>query len=164
MFDLKDVDNQTDSCSNLDHYLEQVDSIRWSMRQDGVELETDFEQMVQLSLATASAIALLPLAIGATSPDILAMPYAAAYTNPDKLKRADALLIALMDKRRDLHCPPHLRCAITGDEYDTLFRLRSTRIKVDSGEISEKQGIRDLTNILDRMCPAGSVANSNQNT
>jgi hypothetical protein len=43
-------------CDGLDRYLRQVDSIRWSMREDGVELETDFEQVVQLSFATAAAI------------------------------------------------------------------------------------------------------------
>jgi hypothetical protein len=43
-------------CEGLDRYLRQVDSIRWSMREDGVELETDFEQVVQLSFATAAAI------------------------------------------------------------------------------------------------------------
>ena len=126
------------------------------MRKDGVELETEFEQMVQLSLATASAIALAPLAI-TSSPDIIVMPYTFAYTNPDRLKRADALLIALMSKRQELSCAPHLRCNVTGDESGTLFKLRGTRERVEAGKISDKQGILELTHLLDSLCPEGSL-------
>jgi hypothetical protein len=158
MFDVKDVNNQADNCANLDRYIQQVDSIRWSMRKDGVELETEFEQMVQLSLATASAVALAPLAIATTTPDLLIMPYAVAYTNPDRLKRADALLIALMTKRQDLNCAPHPRCRITGDESGSLFDLRDTRQNVEKGVISEEQGILELTNLLDGLCPEGAMA------
>jgi hypothetical protein len=130
------------------------------MRQDGIELETDFEQMVQISLATVAAIALLPVFTVTYDPTILALPYAGVYTDADKLKRADALLIALMNKRRDLGCSPHPRCTMSGDEFDTLENLRSTRSRVESGDIDEKQGIEELTNLLDGLCRVGIADNS----
>lgn len=155
-FDVEDFKGKAGGCTNLDRYLQQVDSIRWSMRKDGVELETEFEQMVQLSLATASAIAVAPLAISTVTPELLAMPYASAYTNPDRLKRADALLIALMSRRQELECPPHPRCQITGDQTGTLLKLRDTRQRVDRGETTEEKGILELTSLLDNLCPEGA--------
>ena len=160
MFDVKDVGKRVENCGQLDHYLQQVDSIRWSMRQDGVELETNFEQMVQLSLATAGAIALVPAFALTYDPTILMIPYAGAFTDPDRLKRADVLLIALLDKRHDLQCPPHLRCAMASDDFDTLDNLRGVRSRVESGKITEKQGIHELTKLLDGLCPEGNAHSS----
>jgi hypothetical protein len=114
--------------------------------------------MVQLSLATASAIAVAPLAIAAVSPDLLLIPYAGAYTNPDGLKRADALLIALMSKRQESGCEPHRRCQITGDRSGTLFKLRGTRQRVERGETSEEKGILELTGLLDNLFPEGTMS------
>jgi hypothetical protein len=144
-------------CDGLDHYLRQVDSIRWSMREDGVELETDFEHVVQLSFATAAAIAIaVPLAsVGVPSPTLVALPYAAAYTEPDNLKRTDALLIALLAKRKELHCSPHPDCVIQNDELDTLTTLRAIREQVESKEIPELEGLHKLTAALDKLCPVG---------
>lgn len=152
-FNVEDIKGQADGCANLDRYLQQVDSIRWSMRKDGIQLETEFEQMVQLSLATAGAIAMAPALL--YTPDLVLMPYGIAFTNADRLKRADALLIALMTKRQQLGCEPHPRCMITGDDSGTLFKLKDTRKRVESGEASEEKGISELTGLLDNLCSEG---------
>ena len=158
-FNAKNLKGQADDCASLDHYLQQVDSIRWSMRKDGIELETEFNQMVQLSLATAGAIALAPVAL--YTPEVVLMPYAFAYTNADRLKLADALLIALLSKRKQLNCEPHSRCKITGDHSGTLFKLRDTRERVESGKTPEQIGLSELTNLLDNLCPVGDMLNEN---
>lgn len=158
-FDARNLKGQAEDCGKLDHYLQQVDSIRWSMRKDGIELETRFEQMVQLSLATAGAIALAPVTF--YTPQMFLSPYGMAYTNPDKLKYADALLIALLSKRQQLGCEPHSRCKITGDDSGTLSKLRDTRKRVESGKTPEEVGLSELTSLLDDMCPVGDIFTDN---
>jgi hypothetical protein len=156
-FRVKDIKGQADDCDSLDRYLQQVDSVRWSMRKDGIELETKFEQMVQLSLATVGAIAVAPAAYYTATPELVVMPYTIAYTNPDKLKNSDALLIALMSKRQELGCEPHRRCRVSGDQSGTLFKLGDIRQRVESGDMSEARGIVELTRLLDELCPEGEV-------
>ena len=108
------VAERAKDCESLDQYLRQVDAVRWSMREDGVELESRFAQVVQTTLATASAIALVPVVAYSYDPTILALPYAATYTNADRLKHADALIIALFAQqgRSCLPASPgvHNRC------------------------------------------------------
>ena len=144
-------------CGGLDHTLRQVDSIRWSMREDGAELETEFEQVVQLSIATAAAIAIaVPLAsVAYPEPTLIALPYALAYSAPDNLKRADALLIALLAKREELQCPAHYECAMQNGHSDTLLNLRTVREQVEANEMPEVEGIQKLTRLLDNLCPVG---------
>ncbi len=117
----KEMKHELASCRAVDHRLRQVDSIRWSLREDGAELETDFEQMVQLTLASAAAIAIaVPMiSIAYPDPNLILMPYFAAYT----------------------------------DQGDTLTGLRSVRKRVESGEITELEGIEALTGLLDNLCP-----------
>jgi len=155
LFNPEDYKDKSNNCEQLDHYLRQVDAIRWSMRQDGVELETDFEQVVQLSIASVAAIAIaVPMvAVGAPEPNLVAMPYSIAYTEPDNLKRADALLIALLAKRHELQCPPHPECAINSGKSDTLSQLLIVKMAVDSGEMAEQRGLDELTSLLDGLCP-----------
>lgn len=143
------------NCEAIDHRLRQIDSLRWSMREDGVELETNFQQMVQLSLASAAALAIaVPMiSIGVPDPNLVLLPYAGAFTEPDLLKRTDALLIALLVKRQELQCSPHSECAIQNEHGDTLTRLRSVRQQIESKNISESVGIKELTDILDNLCP-----------
>ena len=160
-FKVKDMKDQANDCASLDHYLQQVDAIRWSMRENGIELETEFEQMVQLSLATAGAIAIAPVSL--YTPELIVMPYGFAYTNADKLKRADALIIALLRKRQELGCEPHSRCLITGDHSGTLFKLRDTRERVESQKISDQTGLSEVTELLDNLCPVGAKLNKESN-
>jgi hypothetical protein len=157
MFDTKHVGERTRTCDEVDHYLQQVDAVRWSMREDGAELETDFEQMVEVTLATAAAIVAVPAMVLGANPTFAIDAYSAALAGaPEKLERADALLIALLAKRRELQCPPHPRCAIAGDDYDTLDSLRKIRSAIESGEMREAQGIEELTRLLDGLCPVGT--------
>lgn len=146
-------------CDHLDHHLRQVDAVRWSMREDGIELETNFEQMVQLSLATAAAIAIaVPLiSIAYPDPTLLFLPYGAAFTAADNLKQTDALLIALLTKRGELNCPPHPECVIQSDRGDTLASLRRIRERVESKEMPEIEGLQELTTLLDGLCPVGDL-------
>lgn len=143
------------NCEAIDHRLRQIDSLRWSMREDGIELETSFQQMVQLSLASAAALAIaVPMiSIGYPDPNLIFLPYAGAFTEPDLLKRTDALLIALLAKREELHCPPHSECVIQNKHGDTLTSLRSVRQQIESKKINESDGIEELTDILDNLCP-----------
>ena len=82
--------------------------------------------------------------------------YGAAFTDADKLKNADALLIALLNKRREMECPSLARCRISRHGPDTLSRLLTTRDNVKSGVLSQIQGIEELTQLLDGMCDIGS--------
>ena len=111
--------------------------------------------MVQLSLASAAAIAIaVPLfSLGVPPPELVLAPYAATFTASDLLKRTDALLIAILTKREELQCPPHHECAIQNDQGDTLTDLRSVRKQVESEAITEEEGIRKLTKLLDGLCP-----------
>jgi hypothetical protein len=145
-------------CDSLDRYLRQVDSLRWSVREDGIELETEFEQIVQLSVATAGAIAVaVPLiAIAYPDPTLMILPYAMAYTGPDYLKRLDALLIAMMAKRQELQCLPHAECSMQGEHSDTLSSLRNVREQVEKKELEEREGLEKITSLLDNLCPAGT--------
>jgi hypothetical protein len=148
------------NCVQLDRRIRQVDAIRWSMREDGIELETNLEQMVQLSLATAAAIAIaVPMmAVGAPDPQLVALPYAATFTGADKLKLTDALLIALLSQREELICPPHPECVIQSDRGDTLTNIRSMRERVESKEMREFEGLQELTMLLDNLCPVGDIS------
>ena len=130
-------------CDALDRYLRQVDSLRWSVREDGVELETEFEQIVQLSVATAGAIAVAVPLISMAYPDptLMILPYAIAYTAPDYLKSLDAMLIAMMAKRRELQCPPHAECVMQGEQSDTLTSLGTVREQVENKELAEREGL-----------------------
>lgn len=154
----QDLSVESVSCGGLDHYIRQVDSIRWSMREDGFELNTDFNQMVRFTAATAAAIAIaVPLiTIGIPDPTMLALPYAAAHTDSDSLKQTDALLIALLVKREELECPPDPDCAIESGPSGTLAKLRVVRVQVESREIEETRGLHDLTALLDQLCPVGN--------
>jgi hypothetical protein len=149
---------ESTDCDNLDRYLRQTDSIRWSMREDGIELETEFEQIVQLSVATAAAIAVaVPLiSIAYPEPTLIALPYAIAFSGPDNLKRTDALLIAMLAKREELQCPPHPECVIRGEQSDTFTSLRNVRELVEKKELTEREGLEQLTALLDNLCPVGS--------
>lgn len=152
-FDPDEVSDRVYDCSSIDYAIQQVDSIRWSMRQDGVELETDFEQMVQLTLATVAVVA---YAVSTSSIIPEANPYDIAFTDADRLKKADALLIALLNIRRELNCPLLTRCRLSPQNIDTLSHIESIRSKVESGEMSEKQGIEELSKSLDGMCNVGA--------
>jgi len=145
-------------CDSLDRYLRQIDSLRWSMREDGTELETEFEQMVQLSVATAAAIAIaVPMiSVGTPDPMLVALPYGIAYTAADRLKQIDALLIAMLSKRKELACPPHPGCAIRDDQSDTFASLRSVREQVENKKLTEREGLEKLTALLDDLCPVGT--------
>lgn len=153
-----DLNIEYTHCDSLDRYLRQVDSLRWSMREDGVELETEFEHMVQLSVATAAAIAVAVPIIAAGIPDLTlaALPYGIAYTAADNLKKIDALLIAMLAKRQELQCPPHPECIIRDDDSDTLASLRNVREQVENKEITEGEGLETLTALLDNLCPVGT--------
>ena len=148
-------------CKSLDASLRRVDSIRWSMREDGVELETSFEHLVQLSVASAGAIAIaVPMvAVGVPDPTLMALPYAVAYTSADNLKLADALLIAFLSRREDLQCPPHPECVIDDGPDNTLAQLRTVRKRVEAGDLGEQDGLDAVSSLLDALCPVGDRFN-----
>ncbi len=154
-FRLSDSNIETTSCAGVDRNIRQIDAIRWSLREDGAELESDFSQMVQLSLATASAIAMIPVFTLTYDPTILILPYAASYSDADRLKQADALLIALLDRRQVVGCPPHPECAIGTKPMDTLDNLRQVRQQFENDQLKEDAAMDRVTRLLDGLCPVG---------
>lgn len=142
------------SCDTIDFRLRQVDSIRWSLRQDGTELETDFEQLVQLSLATATSLAIaIPLLTVYPDPTLALIPFAGAFGDPDLLKRTDALLIALLSQREKQQCTAHPECHVVPGEDGAFAALKRLREQQEQAVITEEEALQQVTGILDGLCP-----------
>jgi hypothetical protein len=149
-------DEQEADCEIIDYRLRQIDSIRWSLREDGAELETEFEQLLQLSVATAATIAIaVPLITVFPDPTLLLLPIASTYSAADRLKQTDAVLIALMVKREERGCPAHLECRVGEGADSALSRLAAVRTSREAGTMTEKMALAEVTGILDGLCPVG---------
>ena len=153
-FDRHGEDVKTSDCELLDKLIRQTDAIRWSMRKDGLEVETHAEINAHRAWTTAVYVA-LQAAVIATG----GLPHPVDPTSDDVplVDRADRRLTVLLAQKSSLGCPPRPTRRAGVSDLDMLRSIQQLRAEGGTGTISEAEEIRQIEALLDDLCPGSPV-------
>ena len=139
------------SCVQLDGALRRVDSVRWSMRQDGKKAYTQLEKVGQSIVMAGMSVLMFPFdpfhasLAGAGS---VALPF-----SDDMVSAADARIIGLLQIKSDNGCAA-MRSGHAGKtDLDVLAELVQLGGQCSNDLLDERECIDRRTNWLDLLYP-----------
>jgi len=156
-FDRHGEDVNTSDCGLLDKLIRQTDAIRWSMRIDGLEVETHSEIYGRRVWTTAAYIALSAAVLVGGGVPPLGDPTSEDVPLVD---RADRRLVVLLAQKASLACPPRPTRRAGVSDLDMLRSIQQLRAEGGNGAISEEEEIRRIEALLDDLCPGNPVTES----
>jgi len=134
------------SCSQIDQAIDRADTVRWVIRDDGGELESDNERAARYS----ANVIVVPLSL------LGMFPVAIPDGGHGVLDAADQRLLALLELKRDRRCPARPTTFPGKDELAVMADVEALQTRMAGEEGRSKPLLAERTRLLDglRVLPA----------
>lgn len=127
------------SCEQIDLAIDRADTVRWVIRDDGGELESDKERAARYS----ANVVVVPLSL-------LAMfPFAIPDGGHGVLDAADQRMLALLELKRDRRCPARPTTFPGKDEFALAADIEALQARIAGTEGRSKPLLAEKTRLLD---------------
>ena len=133
------------SCNYIDLEIRKIDSIRWSMREDGMEARTRSANFGRAIGTTAAVILLSPLG---------AVPTRDTYV--DRVASADDRLVGLLALKRQRSCAATPTAYPDTTDLQVLEKLEELELHNENGELSASDLVNERTALLDGLFDPGA--------
>jgi hypothetical protein len=142
-------------CASVVLELRRVDAVRWSMREDGLDLASDSSQKLGL-LGVLAGVAVTPLVppVGIELAGRSA-GYAFSHGPEHTLEQADRRLVRLLQRKRDLGCPPAPTAASGLSDMDLLAGVEALNRRRKAGEIPDWREAELRSRLMDDLHASG---------
>jgi len=140
-------------CAGVELELRRVDAVRWSMREDGIRIGGE-------PLAKAGKIGLFALVAGASIAAGVAptgFPYDIREERGREhtLEQADRRLVRLLQRKRELGCPPAPTARSGVSDMDLLAEVEALNRRRKAGEIPDWREVELRSQAMDELHASG---------
>jgi hypothetical protein len=129
------------SCPQLDRAIDRADTVRWVIRDDGGELESDNEQSARYS----ANVLIVAITLAAGMPDYL------RDGGHGVLDAVDVRLIALLLIKRERECRARPTAIPGMDDYAMANGLQALQSRIEGEEGRAKPLLDERTRLLDSL-------------
>jgi len=127
------------TCEQIDLAVDRADTVRWVIRDDGGELETDNARAGRYS----ANVVVVPLSL------LALMPVAIPDGGHSVLDAADGRLLALLALKRDRRCPARATAFPDKDEFALTAEIEVLQARIAGEEGGSKLLLEERTRLLD---------------
>lgn len=140
----------TMDCPQIDLAIDRADTVRWLIRDDGAELETDGEQVARY----AGNVVLLSLIFFG------GLPTGIGDGGHKVLNAADVRIQSLLKLKRERNCPPRATALQGIDDRALLLELDAAQAQLDAGSGEQSRLFDERTRLLDglRVLPSPAAS------
>jgi len=142
-------------CASVELELRRVDAVRWSMREDGLDLADDrsrASRSIFWLLGGAASMVVAPSMVGAFGHSGID---AYAHGPEHTLEQADRRLVRLLQRKRELGCPPLPTHHSATNDMALLDKIEELNRRRKSGEISDRKEAELRSRLMDDLHASG---------
>jgi len=141
-------------CTGLERELRRTDAVRWSMREDGVQLDSGNRKVLGV-LGVIGGVATGMMGSGAGG-EMAANSMTYAFSGePNKLEQADRRLVRLLQRKRALGCTGTPTGHSGVSDLQMLEGIEALNRRQEAGEISHKAEVEARSRTLDWLRASG---------